>query len=99
MRATLTLALALGCTTPKPEPSSASASASATPISEARLAVAQSADLLYEHAESLEKEGLWEEAASAYQRYLFAKGDSLSYIRRSSLEVRIKQLREKRRAR
>ena len=63
---------------------------------EAKHAVAQSAEILYEHGESLEREGLWEEAASAYQRYLFAKGNTLSYLRRSSLELRIKNLRAKR---
>lgn len=60
-----------------------------------KIAVAHGAEALYDHARRLEEEGRWGEAASAYQRYLFAKGDSLSYIDRSSMELRITQLREK----
>lgn len=50
---------------------------------------------LYAKGEALEKEGRFEEAANVYQKYVLAMGDALSYMDRSSMELRIKQLREK----
>ena len=58
-----------------------------------RMAVAQSADLLYAQAQKLDEMERWEEAATAYQRYLYPKRDSLSYLERTKLELRNEPLR------
>jgi hypothetical protein len=83
------LALVVGCGGPSPPPGAAP-----TPA-EAPTARPSENERLYARGAELEKEGRWEEAANVYQKYVFAMGDALSYIDRSSMELRVKQLREK----
>lgn len=83
----IVVALLVACTDPKPAPASPPPAASSAQPSQN--------EQLYAKGEQLEKEGRWEEAANAYQKYVFAMGDALTYIDRSSMELRIKQLREK----
>lgn len=52
-------------------------------------------ELLYEIGSALERLGRSKDAADTYQKYVLAKGDMLTYIDRSSMELRIKELREK----
>ena len=89
MRTTwMVVACVVACSSPKPTPAAApSASVTAPPPSQN--------EQLYAKGEQLEKEGRWEEAANTYQKYVLAMGDALSYMDRSSMELRIKQLREK----
>ena len=77
----------LGCSDPKPP-------ASPTPTPSPSAQPSQN-EQLYAKGAELEKAGKWEEAANTYQKYVFAMGDALSYMDRSSMELRIKQLREK----
>lgn len=78
----------LGCSDPKP--------AASLPLTTSTPSAQPSQnEQLYAKGEALEKAGQWEEAANTYQKYVFAMGDALSYMDRSSMELRIKQLREK----
>lgn len=76
----------IACSSPKPEP------AAAPPVSSAE---ASQNEQLYAKGAELEKQGRWDEAANAYQKYVFAMGDAMTHIDRMSMELRIKQLREK----
>ena len=91
MKRALLLFFVLGCSDPKPEPVAPSPTPSAQPSS----SQPSQNEQLYAKGEALEKEGRWEEAANTYQKYVLAMGDALSYMDRSSMELRIKQLREK----
>jgi hypothetical protein len=83
------LALVVGCGGPSPP-----ASKTPTPA-EAPSAQPSENEQLYAKGAELEKDGRWEDAANVYQKYVFAMGDALTTIDRSSMELRIKQLREK----
>lgn len=93
----IVLLFALGCANPKPEPEPATPprGPSTQPSQPAQPAQPSQNEQLYAKGEALEKAGKWEEAANTYQKYVFAMGDALSYMDRSSMELRIKQLREK----
>ena len=82
-------AILIGCASSQSTPTSAPA-----PAPTASQAPSQN-EQLYAKGAELEKEGRWEEAANVYQKYVLAMGDALSYMDRSSMELRIKQLRER----
>lgn len=79
------------CSSPRLE----HAAPSATPPASRAPSPPSQNEQLYAEGAALEKAGRWEDAANTYQKYVFAMGDALSYIDRSSMELRIEQLREK----
>jgi hypothetical protein len=89
MKTALLFLCVVACSSPKPEasPPSPSVAHSTEPPSQN--------EQLYAKGSELEKQGRWEEAANAYQKYVFAMGDAMTHIDRMSMELRIKQLREK----
>ena len=93
MKRTLFLFLFVACS--NPQPSATQPSSTSTSTSTSTKPSPSQNEQLYAKGEELEKAGKWEEAANTYQKYVFAMGDGLSYMDRSSMELRIKQLREK----
>jgi hypothetical protein len=90
MKRAVVLLFVLACSGSKPD----AASPSAPPSAQSSKQPSEN-EQLYTKGMQLEKEGRWEEAANAYQKYVFAMGDALTHTDRSSMEVRIIALREK----
>jgi tetratricopeptide (TPR) repeat protein len=90
MKRAVVLLFVLACSGSKPD----AASPSAPPSAQSSKQPSEN-EQLYTKGMQLEKEGRWEEAANAYQKYVFAMGDALTHTDRSSMEVRIIALRKK----
>jgi tetratricopeptide (TPR) repeat protein len=86
MKRALLVVCVVACSSSKPQPITMPA---------APCASTSQNEQLYAKGAELEKLGRWEEAANTYQKYVLAMGDAMTYIDRSSMELRIEQLREK----